>query len=72
MEKIGKTFPSTPCPEPCLDILQTGTYYLRNVFNIWTVPGFMNASGLLQETRTIHDSMNIPKIEFIAYINILL
>ena len=26
----------------------------------------------LQETRSIHDSMNIPKIEFIAYIYILL
>ena len=24
----------------------------------------------LQETRSIHDSMNIPKIEFIAYIYI--
>ena len=41
----------------------------------------MNTSGLLQckgftltlqETRSIHDSMNIPKIEFIAYIYILL
>ena len=34
----------------------------------------MNTSGLLQskwsplqETRSIYDSMNIPKIEFIAY-----
>ena len=26
----------------------------------------------LQENRSIHDSMNIPKIEFIAYIYILL
>ena len=26
---------------------------------------------ILQETRSIHDSMNIPKIEFIAYIYIL-
>ena len=26
----------------------------------------------LQETRSIYDSMNIPKIEFIAYIYILL
>ena len=26
----------------------------------------------LQETRSIHDSMNIPKIEFIVYIYILL
>ena len=44
-----------------------------------------NASGLLQskgnlkgftltlqETRSIQDSMALPKIEFIAYINILL
>ena len=27
---------------------------------------------ILHETRSIHDSMNIPKIEFIAYIYILL
>ena len=26
----------------------------------------------LQETRSIHDSLNIPKIEFIAYIYIWL
>ena len=38
----------------------------------------MNTSNLLQsalvlqETRNIHDSMNRPKIEFIAYIYILL
>ena len=39
----------------------------------------MNTSGLLQskwsptlqETRSVHDSMNVPKIEFIAYIYIL-
>ena len=41
----------------------------------------MNTSGLvqskwspsltLQETRSIHDSMNIPKIQFITYIYIL-
>ena len=37
----------------------------------------MNTSGLqralltLQETRSIHDSMNFPKIEFIAYTYIL-
>ena len=41
----------------------------------------MNTSGLeqsnlgftltLHETRSIHDSMNIPKIEFITYIYIL-
>ena len=36
----------------------------------------MNTSGLLQstlqETQSIHDSMNISIIEFIAYIYILL
>ena len=35
----------------------------------------MNTSGFLQstlqETRSTHDSMNIPKNEFIAYIYIL-
>ena len=40
---------------------------MRNEFNFWNVYGIMNASGLLQsktlkETRSIHDSMNIPKI----------
>ena len=30
----------------------------------------MNTFGPLQETRCIHDSMNRPKIEFIAYIYI--
>ena len=29
-------------------------------------------SFTLQETRSIHDSMNIPKITFIAYVYILL
>ena len=38
----------------------------------------MNTSGILQskltlqQTRSIHDSINIPKVEFIAYIYILL
>ena len=50
--------------------------YLRNEFNFWNVHGIMNTSGLLQsntlqETRSIHDSMNIPKIEIITYIYIL-
>ena len=43
---------------------------LRNEFNFWKVHG----SGFtltLQETRSIHDSMNLPKIEFITYIYIL-
>ena len=52
-------------------------FYLRNEFNFWKVHGIMNTSGLaqssltLQETRSIHDSMNLTKIEFIAYIYIL-
>ena len=53
--------------------------YLRNEFNFWNVHGIMNTSGLykvsgitltLQETGSIHDSMNITKIEFITYIYI--
>ena len=32
----------------------------------------MNTLGLLQETQSIHDSMNRPKTEFIAYTYILL
>ena len=32
----------------------------------------MNTSDLLQETLSIHDSMNITQVEFIAYIYILL
>ena len=35
----------------------------------WKVKGF---TFTLQETRSIHDSKNIPKSEFIAYISILL
>ena len=31
----------------------------------WSLQGF---TLTLQETRSIHDSMNIPKIEFITYI----
>ena len=52
--------------------------YLRNEFNFWNVHGIMNTSGLLQglhvnfaRTQSTHDSMNIPKIEFITYIYIL-
>ena len=52
-------------------------------FNFWNVHGIMNTSGLLhflvseatftlQETRSIHDSMNIPEIKFIALIYILI
>ena len=44
---------------------------LKNEFSFWNVQGILNTSGLLQEIRSIHDSMNIPKIEFIAHIYIL-
>ena len=49
--------------------------HLRNEFNFWKVHGIMNTSGLvqskwspkgftltLQETRSIHDSMNLQKV----------
>ena len=50
--------------------------YLRNEFNFWNVHGILmlrvsckeSASGFtltLQETKSIHDSMNIPKIELL-------
>ena len=58
--------------------------HLRNEFDFWKVHGILNTSGILQsyrearmasltlqETRSIHDSINLPKIEFIAYIYIL-
>ena len=35
----------------------------------WNPLGF---TLILQETQSIHDSMNLPKIEFIGYIYILL
>ena len=60
--------------------IYTDLVSLRYEFN-----GIMNTSGLLQskcfglrftltlqDTLSIHDSINIPKIEFIAYIYILL
>ena len=49
----------------CHGILQS--CYLRNEFNLWNVHGILNTSGLLQETRSIQDSINIPKIKFIAH-----
>ena len=42
---------------------------LRNKFNCWSVHEIMNSLGFtltLKETRSIHDFMNIPKIEFIV------
>ena len=52
-------------------------------FNFWNVHGIMKAFGLLQvkclgftltlqETQSIHDFMNRPKIVFIVYIYIIL
>ena len=41
---------------------------LRNIFNFWNVYDIMNTSGFFQstltlrETRSIHDSMNIPNM----------
>ena len=55
----------------------THSVHSRNEFDFWKAHGIMNTSGLLQsmftlqETRSIHDSMNIPKIEFITYFYIL-
>ena len=52
--------------------------YLRDEFNFQNAHVIMNTSDLLQsalflhETQIIHDSMHRPKIEFIAYIYILL
>ena len=49
--------------------------HLRNKFNLWSVHGIMNPSGLVQskrspsltlhETRWVHDSMNRPKINLL-------
>ena len=48
----------------------------RNEFDFWKVHGIMpwgfTCTLTLQDTRSIHDSMNLPKIEFIAYIYIIL
>ena len=47
---------------------------MSNKFNFWSVHGIMNTSGLLQvnvkpeglHLLCIHDSMTIPKVEFIS------
>ena len=44
---------------------QGSCFHSRNEFDFWKVQGF---TLTLQETRSIHDSMDIRKIEFIAYI----
>ena len=59
--------------------------HLRNEFDFWRVHGIRNTLGLLpskssrkcfmltlREPPSIYDSRNLPKIEFIAYIHILL
>ena len=49
--------------------------HLRNELDFWKVHGIVNTSCVLQselEARSINDSMNLPKIEFIACIYILL
>ena len=38
----------------------------------WILGVSCKVSESLQETQIIHDSMNLPKIEFITYIYILL
>ena len=61
----------------------TSRQHLRNEFNFWNVHGIMNTSGVKPKGLHVnsardpkytcsHHSMTIPKIEFIAYIKILL
>ena len=49
----------------CLGIMNTSGLLQSK----WSLKGFLLT---LQVTRSIHYSMNIPKIKFIAYIYILL
>ena len=51
--------------------------HFRNEFNFWKVHGIMNSSGLLQsereartlqETGSIHDSMNLPKLNLLLWL----
>ena len=69
--------------ELCFKVTILHRNCLRKKFNYWSVHGIMNTSGLLQrkrspkgfaltlqETGSIHDSMNRPKMEFITYIYI--
>ena len=59
-----------------------GRHNRRNKFNFWSVHGIMNTPGILQsqrqalwvsltlqETRSVHDSMNRPKTEFLKYMH---
>ena len=70
----------------CVAVTQLSYFvHLRNEFDFWKVHGIMNTSGhlkskwspkgftlTLKDDQSIHGSMNLPKIEFIAYIYILL
>ena len=64
----------------CLSFQVINLCLLRNKFYIWNVHGIMNTSGLLQskcrpkgltltlqETRSIHDSMNILNSKNLTY-----
>ena len=53
-------------------ILSCKNSYLRNKFDFWNIHGIMNTSGFLQsklsprqETQSIHDSMNRPKLNLL-------
>ena len=73
--------PSMLCPAANIPICDILYNYLRNEFIFWKVHRIMNTLALvqsnsgftltLQETRGTHDSMNLPKTEFITYIYIL-
>ena len=52
-----------------INILNIKINFNLRIKNSFVFKGF---TLTLQETRSIYDSMNIPKIEFIAYIYILL
>ena len=39
--------------------------HLRNEFDFWNVHGIMNISLTLQQTRSIHDSMNRSKLNLL-------
>ena len=56
----------------CRKILKKYILFFLNLHGIMNTSGLLQSELTLQETRSIHDSMNRPKIEFIAYIYILL
>ena len=54
------------------NIKEIYSFFFLNLRGIMNTSGLLQSELTLQETRSIHDSMNRPKIEFIAYIYILL